>query len=191
MPHPGLVSRASWGSFARFVTVGGSTTALSAGGLLVLREWMPLAVANIAAMVVGTIIANELHARWTFRSPERGLRMHTEAGFTTLITYVLSSGALLVLERTQPDASGLVVAGVQVGATAVAGALRYLLLLVWVFAVHRHYPDAHAVRLRPSAAGATRIDLTTVGAAGRPGRSSAPSRRERVSSAMCLSLIHI
>lgn len=153
------VKRASWASFARFVTVGGATTALTAGLFLALDEGLPIVAANLLSMVVGTIAANELHARWTFRSPKRGLRMHTEAGFTTLITYTLSSGSLYALERLEPEASSLVKIGVQIGATAVAGIVRYVVLLVWVFAVHRRHPDAGEVHLaRPSAAGATRFD---------------------------------
>jgi len=127
------------------VTVGSATTALTALLFVALDASLPVVAANIASMAVGTIAANEMHARWTFRSPKRGLRMHTEAGFTTLVTWILSSGALLTLERLDPDAGSLVKIAVQVGATAVAGTVRYLVLLVWVFAVHRHYPDAHDV----------------------------------------------
>jgi putative flippase GtrA len=129
-------------SLSRFAIVGTTTTGLYAGLYLLAEELMPLLAANLVAMTLSTIVSTEWHRSWTFQSDRRGIRTQFEAGLVTTVTYFMTSGALLGLERWSPDAGELAQVAAIVGATTVAGLVRYVLLRVWVFA--RRVPDATA-----------------------------------------------
>jgi hypothetical protein len=85
-------------------------------------------------MVLSTIVSTEWHRAWTFHSDQRGIRTHLRAGLVTTVTYAMTSGALLALERWSPEAGELTEAAVLVAATTAAGLLRYTALRLWVFA---------------------------------------------------------
>lgn len=120
-------------SFTRFVLVGSASTGLSSALFLLLGAWMPAALANTVATVVTTVASNQAHARWTFRSGNRGAAMHLRAGLSVAITYPVTTIALLTLDRVQPGAPAWLELAVLLGSSAVAGLLRYLLLLIGVF----------------------------------------------------------
>jgi putative flippase GtrA len=139
--QPGLVEppavRSDWLvralSFGRFVLVGGLSTAVSSLLFLLIGAWMPAALANTVATVLTTVGSNQAHARWTFNSGRRGAGMHLRAGLSVAITYPLTTLALLGLDRVHPDAGSTLELAVLLGASAVAGLVRYVLLLVGVF----------------------------------------------------------
>jgi putative flippase GtrA len=120
-------------SMVRFVLVGSGATALSSVIFLVAAIWLPAVAANTVAAVLSTAVGNHGHAVWTFRSARRGLRMQLEATLTALLSYAVTTLALLILSRTDPDASRVTELVVLVGSSAAAGVLRYLLLLLGVF----------------------------------------------------------
>jgi putative flippase GtrA len=128
---PGWVARAL--SFGRFALVGSASTALSSLLFLLLGAWMPATLANTLATVVTTVGSNQAHARWTFNSGRRGAGMHLRAGLSVALTYPITTVALLGLERVHPGASAWLELIVLLGASAAAGLLRYVLLLVGVF----------------------------------------------------------
>jgi putative flippase GtrA len=121
-------------SLSRYAIVGTTTTALYAGLYVLAEELMPLLAANLVAMVLSTIVSTEWHRSWTFHSDRRGVRTQLQAGLVTTVTYAMTSGALLALEKWSPDAGELATVAVIVAATTVAGLVRYVALRVWVFA---------------------------------------------------------
>jgi putative flippase GtrA len=141
-------------SFGRFVLVGSASTAVSSVLFLLFGWWMSAALANTAAIVLTTVVANQAHARWTFDSERRGLGMHLRAGLSVAITYPVTTAALLVLDQLRPDAGQGVELLVLLGASAVAGLIRYLLLLIGVF------PDSPvAFERRPASPGPRDLEL--------------------------------
>lgn len=120
-------------SFGRFVLVGGVSTGLTSVLFLLLGAWMPATLANTLATIVTTVGSNQAHARWTFSSGRRGAGMHLRAGISVAITYPVTTLALFALERMQPGAGAGLELLVLLGSSAVAGLIRYLLLLVGVF----------------------------------------------------------
>jgi putative flippase GtrA len=151
VPAEPVLRRAAWVerilSFTRFVLVGSASTALTSALFVLLGLWMPATLANTIATVVTTVGANQAHARWTFRSGRRGAGMHLRAGLSVAITYPVTTIALLTLEQVQPGAAAWLELAVLLGSSAVAGLLRYMLLLIGVF------PDSPAsFRAEPATA---------------------------------------
>jgi putative flippase GtrA len=130
-------SQRAWGgrvlAFGRFVLVGGASTGLASGLFLLFGIWMPAVLANTAAAVLSTVAANRAHAQWTFRSGRTGAGMQVGAGLTAALSYGVTTASLLTLHWLDPSAGRDLELGVLIGASALAGILRYLLLLVGVF----------------------------------------------------------
>jgi putative flippase GtrA len=129
-------------SLSRYAIVGTTTTALYAGLYLLAAELMPILAANLLAMALSTIVSTEWHRSWTFHSDRRGVRTQLQAGLVTTVTYAMTSGALLALEKWSPEAGELAQVAAIVAATTVSGLVRYVALRVWVFArPRRTAPD--------------------------------------------------
>ncbi|MGW1817238.1 hypothetical protein ACWCQM_27160 [Streptomyces sp. NPDC002125] len=120
-------------AFLRFVVCGGGVGLASSGALVLLSAHVPLVVANAVITVVGTVIATELHSRISFRTNRGGWRVHLQSGLTVAVSYVFTTGALLVLHAVQSAPSALVEQSVYLSASAVAGIGRFALLRVVVF----------------------------------------------------------
>lgn len=129
------------GSLSRFAIVGTTTTGLYLGLYVLAVQLMPALVANLLAMVLSTLVSTEWHRSWTFHSDRSGLRTHLQAGLVTTLTYLLTSGALLALERWSPGAGEIAQVAALVAATTTAGLIRFTALRVWVFARPRHRHD--------------------------------------------------
>jgi putative flippase GtrA len=169
-------------SLARFAVVGTSTTALYALLYLLAVEALPPHLANLVAMVISTVVSTEWHRRWTFRSPRSGLRTHLRAGLVTTVTYAMTSAALVVLARVDPDAEEIVQVAALVAATTLAGLLRFAVLRLWVFASQqaplRLGSSELETRYRPGSDTLTRIHG--------PSRNKQPSGPSSVSHRLCL-----
>lgn len=137
-------------AFVRFVLCGGGIGLLSSGALLVASGRLPLAVANAVVSVVSTVLATELHGRFTFRGARPGRREHLQSALTAAAGYLCTTGALLCLHALLPAASALLVQAVYLGASALAGVARFAVLRLVVFApaAARPAPEAGPVRLR-------------------------------------------
>lgn len=120
-------------AFGRFVLVGGASTGLASALFLLFAVWLPVVLANTAAAVVSTVIANRAHAQWTFRSGRTGTGMQLGAGLTAALSYGITTVALLGLHVLAPRPGREVELAVFLGASACAGVLRYVLLLIGVF----------------------------------------------------------
>lgn len=121
-------------AFLRFVVCGGGVGLAAGGALMLLSGPMPMVVANILVTVVSTVIATELHSRISFRSARRGWRVHLQSGLTVAVSYVFTTGALLVLHAAHSAPSAAVEQGVYLSASALAGVGRFALLRLVVFA---------------------------------------------------------
>ena len=119
--------------FARFVLVGGSSTALYAVLFLSLRGlgYMP---AHVVATVASSILANELHRRLTFHAGRRvsWLTAQVEAGGVSLLGLIATSAALGWLDAAAGTAHPFWQITLVAAVTAFIGLLRFLALR-WIF----------------------------------------------------------
>lgn len=153
-------------SFVRFVVCGGGVTLLASGALLLIGDRVPLALANAVLTVASTVLATELHGRFTFGRGGASWRDHAASGLTVLMSYLFTTGALLAFDGVHPGAGALLRQGVYLTASALAGLARFLLLRYVVFA-HRG-----AAGRAPAAERADRVGARPAGTAlvqGRPG----------------------
>ena len=119
--------------FARFVLVGGTSTALYAGLFLSLRSlgYLP---AHVIATVASSMFANELHRRLTFRAERRvsWLTAQVEAGGVSFLGLVATSAALGWLDAAAGTAHPFWQITLVAAVTAFIGLLRFLALR-WIF----------------------------------------------------------
>lgn len=120
--------------FARFVLVGGSSTALYALLFLALRNGIGFLPAHVLATVASSVLANELHRRLTFHAGRRVtfLTAQVEAGGVSLMGLVATSTALGWLDAAAGDAHPFWQITLVAAVTAVIGMLRFLALR-WIF----------------------------------------------------------
>ncbi|MDF9813946.1 GtrA family protein [Streptomyces sp. SPB162] len=121
-------------AFVRFVVCGGGVGLLSSAVLLLLTGSLPLVLANALVTVASTLLATELHGRFTFRAGRARLGDHVKSGLTAAICYLFTTAALLVLHAIHPHPSALLEQGVYLSASGLAGVGRFIVLRVVVFA---------------------------------------------------------
>ncbi|MDI2125211.1 hypothetical protein [Yinghuangia seranimata] len=121
--RPGLIA-----SFARFVVFGGGTGLLSSGALVVLSWWLAMPIANAFVTIVSTVLATELHSRFTFREGRAAKSVHLQSAGTALGAYLFTTAAMLGLDEVQPGAGVLTQQAVYLSASAAAGIVRFLAL---------------------------------------------------------------
>lgn len=134
-------------AFVRFVVCGGGVTLLGSGALLLIGNRVPVALANAVVAVVTTVIATELHGRVTFRRGRASWRDHAGSGLTVLLSYLFTTGALLVFDTCHSGGAALLRQAVYLTASGAAGLARFLLLRCVVFA--RPRPARRPVRVVP------------------------------------------
>ncbi|MET9723129.1 hypothetical protein [Streptomyces zaomyceticus] len=165
---PGSPDRpAAVSSFVRFVVLGGGVGLASSAAVALLAVFLPFALANALIAVVSTVLATELHARFTFASEQRpagrgllrcGLRHHLQSAGMATAAFAVTTLAVLVLHAFD-SAPGLAVEQtVYLSASALAGIGRFLALRLYVFATGRERPAPVTVALPTSP---TRRDLLT------------------------------
>lgn len=120
-------------AFVRFVVFGGGVTLLGSGALLLVGDRAPVAAANAVVTVVTTLLATELHTRFTFRRGRASWSDHCASGLTVLLSYLFTTGALLGYDAFHTGGGALVRQGVYLAASGAAGIARFLLLR-YVFA---------------------------------------------------------
>ncbi|MFC8436405.1 GtrA family protein [Streptomyces sp. NPDC057253] len=119
------------GVFARFVLCGGGLGIASSAAVPLLAMQMPWVLANALITVAATILATELHARFTFGSGQRcGIRRHVQSATTAVAAYMATTAAMLVLHPTPGTLHEQVV---YLTASALAGLGRFALLRLFVF----------------------------------------------------------
>ncbi|MPY56976.1 hypothetical protein FNH08_07265 [Streptomyces spongiae] len=121
-------------AFLRFVLCGGGVGLLSSGAVVVLAAVMPWVAANAVVTVVSTVIATELHARFTFGSGHRaGRREHLRSAGSAAAAYLVTCAAMAVLHLVQETPGALVEQAVYLSACGLAGIGRFVVLRLFVF----------------------------------------------------------
>ena len=123
----------TFAQFARFVLVGGTSTAFYAALFLALGGYGYLP-AHLVATVASSVLANELHRRLTFRADERvtWLAAQIEAGSVSLLGLLATSAALGWLDAVAGSAHAIVQITLVATITAVIGVMRFVALR-WIF----------------------------------------------------------
>ncbi|MFD6436067.1 GtrA family protein [Streptomyces venezuelae] len=125
-------------AFARFVLCGGGVGLASSFAVAGLALSLPWAVANALVTVVSTVLATELHARFTFGAGGRATwRQHVQSAGSAAAAYVVTCGAMLVLQQLVTAPGAVLEQVVYLSASALAGVARFAVLRVVVFARDR------------------------------------------------------
>jgi putative flippase GtrA len=143
VPFGRLVDRLSrddaTAQFARFVTVGGVSSALY-GLLFVLLDGLGHQPANLVGAVASSMLANELHRRLTFHAGERvsWFAAQWEGGGLAVVGMVATALALAWFDAVAAGAGTAARLAVVAAVTGAIGLLRFVALR-WVFGARR--PD--------------------------------------------------
>ncbi|MFI0084790.1 hypothetical protein [Streptomyces bobili] len=130
---PGAVT-----AFARFALLGGGVGITSGFAVAALAAWIPWVLANALITVASTLLATELHARFTFgvgRPATR--RQHAQSARSAAAAYTLTCVAMLVLQQLVAAPGALLQHAVYLSASALAGVARFAVLRLAVFTHNR------------------------------------------------------
>ncbi|MFJ3583283.1 hypothetical protein ACIPPS_13765 [Streptomyces sp. NPDC090127] len=134
----GEAAPGAFGAFARFVLCGGGVGVASSFAVAALAAWVPWALANALITVVSTLLATELHARFTFGAGGRATwRQHVQSGGSAAAAYAVTCGAMLVLQLLVAAPCAVLEQVVYLSASGLAGAARFVVLRLVVFARSR------------------------------------------------------
>ncbi|WP_069886452.1 hypothetical protein [Streptomyces luteocolor] len=138
---PGAVA-----AFARFVLCGGGVGIASSFAVAGLASWLPWALANALVTVVSTLLATELHARFTFGAGGRATwRQHTQSAGSAAAAYAVTCGAMFALQQWVASPGAVLEQAVYLSASALSGIARFVVLRVVVFARGRARAAADVV----------------------------------------------
>ncbi|MFF9909201.1 hypothetical protein [Streptomyces sp. NPDC013457] len=135
-------------AFARFVLCGGGVGLASSFAVVALASWIPWVLANALITAVSTLLATELHARFTFGAGRRATwRQHAQSAGSAAAAYAVTCMAMLVLRYLVADPGAVVEQAVYLSASALAGVARFAVLRLVVFARtrSRSAPTVHPV----------------------------------------------
>ncbi|MEU5980251.1 hypothetical protein [Streptomyces sp. NPDC047315] len=139
-PAPGAVA-----AFARFVLCGGGVGLASSFAVTALASWMPWALGNALVTVASTLLATELHARFTFGAGGRATwRQHGQSAGSAAAAYAVTCLAMFLLQQLVSTPGALLEQVVYLSASALAGVGRFAVLRLVVFAQNRSLPAAPA-----------------------------------------------
>ncbi|MFF4911332.1 hypothetical protein ACFY2T_41450 [Streptomyces sp. NPDC001260] len=140
-------------AFARFVLCGGGVGLASSFAVAALASWMPWALANAVITVVSTVLATELHARFTFGAGGRATwRQHLQSAGSAAAAYAVTCVATAVLYLLVAAPGTVLEQVVYLSASALAGIARFGVLRLVVFARGRARTAAAAGTGQPSPA---------------------------------------
>nr|AAO65788.1 hypothetical protein [Streptomyces virginiae] len=157
-------------AFVRFVLCGGGVGLASSFAVVALASWVPWALANALVAVVSTVVATELHARFTFGAGGRATwRQHAQSAGSAAAAYAVTCVAMFVLQQLVAAPGAVLEQVVYLSASALAGVARFVVLRLVVFARNRSLPAAAAVRTaRPVRRVPAPVPATVAHAASRP-----------------------
>ncbi|MGY0071794.1 GtrA family protein (plasmid) [Streptomyces sp. QTS137] len=122
-------------SLVRFVISGGGVGVLSSFAVPLLAVTMPWAVSNAIVTIVSTLLCTELHARFTFaKGRGAGWREHWQSAGSAAVAFLATGVAVHALHLVRPSAGPLTEQLAYLGASGLAGAGRFLVLRLYVFA---------------------------------------------------------
>ncbi|WP_406010835.1 hypothetical protein OG440_35445 [Streptomyces sp. NBC_00637] len=136
-------------AFARFVLCGGGVGLTSSFAVAALASWIPWILANALITAASTLLATELHARFTFGTGGRATwRQHAQSAGSAAAAYAVTCAAILALHQLTAAPGAVLEQIVYLSASALAGAARFAVLRLVVFARNRSQVAA-AVRTAP------------------------------------------
>ncbi|MBP2401553.1 hypothetical protein [Streptomyces syringium] len=122
-------------AFARFVLCGGGVGLASSFAVAALASWIPWVLANALITVVSTLLATELHARFTFGGGGRATwHQHAQSAGSAAAAYVVTCIAMLALHQLVAAPGAVLEQVVYLSASALAGVARFVVLRLVVFA---------------------------------------------------------
>ncbi|MFD7283696.1 hypothetical protein ACFV80_43575 [Streptomyces sp. NPDC059862] len=137
-------------AFARFVLCGGGVGLASSFAVAALASWIPWGLANALVTALSTLLATELHARFTFGAGGRATwRQHAQSAGSAAAAYTVTSVAMLVLQQLVAAPGSLLEQVVYLSASALAGVARFAVLRLVVFARNHSQVAATVPTARP------------------------------------------
>ncbi|MEU1085171.1 GtrA family protein [Streptomyces sp. NPDC005908] len=142
-------------ALTRFVLCGGGIGIASSFAVAALASCIPWILANALITVVSTLLATELHARFTFGAGGHATwRQHAQSAGSAAAAYAVTSVAMLVLHQLAATPGAVHEQAVYLSASALAGLARFALLRLVIFARRKNNresplgrPDTAACRL--------------------------------------------
>lgn len=139
--------QAALGAFARFVLCGGGVGLASSFAVAALAARMPWGLANALVTVVSTLLATELHARFTFGAGGRATwHQHVQSAGSAAAAYAVTCAAMVVLQQLVAAPGAVLEQVVYLSASALAGVARFMVLRLVVFARGRSQTVAATAR---------------------------------------------
>lgn len=150
----------TFAAFARFVLCGGGVGLASSFAVAALASWIPWGLANALITAVSTLLATELHARFTFGAGGRATwRQHAQSAGSAVAAYVVTCVAMLVLQQLVATPGAVLEQVVYLSASALAGVARFAVLRLVVFARNRSQLAATARTARPMRAAVAHAEV--------------------------------
>ncbi|MER5197290.1 hypothetical protein ACWD3J_29170 [Streptomyces sp. NPDC002755] len=146
--EPRQATPGAFSAFARFALCGGGVGLASSFAVAALASWIPWILANALITAASTLLATELHARFTFGAGGRATwRQHAQSAGSAAAAYAVTCVAMLVLQQLVTAPGAALEQVVYLSASALAGAVRFAVLRLVVFALSgNHSQDAPTVR---------------------------------------------
>ncbi|MGW2651717.1 hypothetical protein ACWC2T_44350 [Streptomyces sp. NPDC001393] len=133
----------AFAAFARFVLCGGGVGLASSPAVAALASRVPRALANAVVTVASTLLATELHARFTFGAGGRATwRQHVQSAGSATAAYAVTCAAMIVLQLLVAAPGAVLEQVVYLSASALAGIARFAVLRPVVFARGRSQASA-------------------------------------------------
>jgi putative flippase GtrA len=143
-------TRGAFTAFARYTLCGGGVGLVSSFAVAALASRIPWALANALISAVSTLLATELHARFTFGARGHATwRQHVQSAGSAAAAYAVTCAAMLVLHQVVAAPGALLEQAVYLSASALAGVARFAVLRLVVFARNRSRATATAPTTRP------------------------------------------
>ncbi|KAK1184331.1 hypothetical protein B7755_043250 [Streptomyces sp. NBS 14/10] len=137
-------------AFARFVVCGGGVGIASSFAVAALASWIPWVLANALITAVSTLLATELHARFTFGAGGRATRrQHVQSAGSAAAAYGVTCMAMLALQQLVAAPGAILEQIVYLSASALTGAARFAVLRLLVFTRNRSQARATIRTARP------------------------------------------
>ncbi|MEU6842361.1 hypothetical protein ABZ930_10875 [Streptomyces sp. NPDC046716] len=125
-------------AFARFVACGGGVGVASSFAVAAVAERLPWALANALVTVVSTLLATELHARFTFGAGGRASwSQHVQSAGSAAGAYVVTCLAMAGLRYLADEPGAVLEQTVYLSASALTGVARFAVLRLVTFARDR------------------------------------------------------
>ncbi|MGW3669453.1 hypothetical protein [Streptomyces sp. NPDC005141] len=144
-------------AFARFVLCGGAVGLASSLAVAALATRIPWGLANALITTVSTLLATELHARFSFGAGAHATwRQHAQSAGSAVAAFALTCTAMLALQQLVAAPGAMLEQIVYLSASALAGLARFAVLRLVVFARNRSQTTATDHTTRPVHATVTR-----------------------------------